>query len=139
MANGPVCAACGYNPADYVQFVGEIVLPTALESNNSIGANRGRNRWKYRKVRDNYYQLIQRALPIPQATGKRQLWIIREYGKGKRAYDLDNLYGGCKPLLDCLVGAGYLQDDKPACCQLIVQQGPSPTGADRIRLRFIDV
>jgi hypothetical protein len=44
----------------------------------------------------------------------RTLAICRVMGRRERAYDLDNLVGGAKPLIDALVRHGYLAGDTPA-------------------------
>jgi hypothetical protein len=121
--------------------VGTLRLATSLESRNFVGGNfRGSSGWKYRKLRSRYLALVQRAKPlIPTATGKRQLWVTRYYAKGKREYDTDNLYGGCKPLLDVLVSCGMLRDDKTKWLQLFVSQKRSTTKVDEIVLDFFDV
>lgn len=52
-------------------------------------------------------------------TTKRVLHIER---RAPRMLDTDNLYGGCKPVIDALVTLGLLRDDKPKWCELHVSQ-----------------
>ena len=57
--------------------------------------------------------------PIPKAQGLRRVTIVRH---SSGTLDRDNLWGGVKPLLDALTGAGLIVDDKPASCDLHVEQ-----------------
>jgi hypothetical protein len=54
---------------------------------------------------------------IARAPSKREgpvvLCITRQMAKGDRAYDHDNLVGGCKPLVDALKQRGWIDDDRP--------------------------
>lgn len=52
---------------------------------------------------------------MPKATGKRRVSMEITMGKGMREYDFDNSW---KSLLDGLVKAGMLVDDRNAYCQL---------------------
>lgn len=47
----------------------------------------------------------------PRATQPRHLSITVRHSGQERDYD--NLVGGCKPLVDCLVDQGLLVDDSP--------------------------
>ena len=63
--------------------------------------------------------------PLPQFESQVEIKIIRMWGKRKRAFDIDNLYGGCKFILDALKakgGLGIIQDDSPKHAVLIVEQ-----------------
>jgi Holliday junction resolvase RusA-like endonuclease len=55
------------------------------------------------------------AQPIPKA----RVTITRH---GRRVLDTDNLYGGQKILIDCLVREGILENDTPENVELIVKQ-----------------
>ena len=57
--------------------------------------------------------------PIPKATGRRRLVIVR-YGRGR--LDRANLVGGAKWLEDAIKDRGLLLDDDDAGCDLIVSQ-----------------
>jgi hypothetical protein len=97
----------------------ELSLAEQTPSNNSI---REMHHHDYRRVRQLWCQRVFAALggrkpkePIEQAF----VVVIREcHGDG---LDWDNVYGGLKPLLDCLVcpsdknpsGLGLIRDDNP--------------------------
>lgn len=52
---------------------------------------------------------------IPRATGKRRVSLMITLCKGQRRWDTDALW---KSLLDALVWAGMLIDDRPKWCEL---------------------
>lgn len=58
-------------------------------------------------------------VPDP-AVGWRSVLIV-SFRKGL-IRDKDNLYGGCKPVLDALVDNKLIQDDRRELCQLSVFQ-----------------
>jgi len=63
--------------------------------------------------------------PLPQFNTQVEIKVIRMWGKRKRAFDIDNLYGGCKFILDALKdkgGLGIIQDDSPKHVVLTVEQ-----------------
>lgn len=45
---------------------------------------------------------------------------------GSRLLDVDNLAGGCKPLVDALRYAGYITNDDPASVELVFRQKRAP-------------
>jgi len=55
---------------------------------------------------------------------KAKVTIVRH---GKRICDTDNLYGGCKSLVDCLKHEGIILDDTPAHVELVIRQQLSKT------------
>lgn len=79
-----------------------------------------------RHPRTAWRRLFERELvPIPRHLrwfGKNRVSIVRFYGGRNRAYDPDNLVGGCKPLLDALRAHGYLEGDSPDLLELHVEQ-----------------
>lgn len=60
--------------------------------------------------------------------------INRLYGFRKRSYDLDNLYGSCKLLLDAMVDLGIIPGDTPHHIDLVVKQEKSPE-----RTSFVEI
>tara|TARA_Y100001973_G_C5075324_1_gene269667 strand:+ start:315 stop:722 length:408 start_codon:yes stop_codon:yes gene_type:complete len=63
--------------------------------------------------------------PLPKYECQVEIRVTRMWGKRKRAFDIDNLYGGCKLLLDALKtkgGIGIIQDDSPKHTTLRVDQ-----------------
>ena len=63
--------------------------------------------------------VLNKLPPIPPATGKRRLTIIR-HGRGR--LDRANLYGGVKWLEDAIKDRGLLLDDRDKFCDLVVEQ-----------------
>tara|TARA_R100001082_G_scaffold110915_2_gene92379 strand:+ start:3679 stop:3999 length:321 start_codon:yes stop_codon:yes gene_type:complete len=66
--------------------------------------------------------------PLPQYENRVEIRVTRLWGKRKRAFDIDNLYGGCKFILDALKtkgGLGIIQDDSPKHTSLVVEQRKS--------------
>jgi hypothetical protein len=63
--------------------------------------------------------------PLPKFENQVDIKVTRLWGKRKRAFDIDNLYGGCKFILDALKdkgGLGVIQDDSPRHATLKVEQ-----------------
>jgi len=68
--------------------------------------------------------------PIPQYHVPVAMAIVRKYGKRQRKLDTDNLYGGCKLLVDAMKaakgrskrGLSILMDDDPRSLDLWVTQ-----------------
>ena len=53
---------------------------------------------------------------------KGQKYVLMIISYRKRLLDLDNLFTGCKSLLDACVIEGLVYDDNPDCIDLKVQQ-----------------
>ena len=71
---------------------------------------------------------------IVSLDAKIDLRVTRFYGYRKRAFDKDNLYGACKPLIDAVRGLGIIPDDTPAHINLYVEQEKSPTKQSFVRI-----
>lgn len=80
--------------------------------------------WKYKALKERLlrqasgYLLV--AGQVNRATGKRQVDIWRYSG---RRLDHDRLVGGCVPLVDALVRAGWLRGDTLEDVQVLYHQG----------------
>lgn len=135
------CPACSFDPALPVLHIADLVVSHSYPSQNQLGANgRGKSGWHYRRFRQEFAAALHAALgrvEIPKATLKRRVWIKRVYRPGKRPYDVANLLGGGKALVDVLVSRGLLKDDSPKWFEGIYAQEPGPT--DQIQLAFFDV
>jgi hypothetical protein len=122
------CDACGYDPTLAVLLVGDLRLPVSYPSQNQLGANaRGNAGFKYRKFRQDFAASLHHALAtaaVPRATGRRRVWLRRVYRPGKRPYDVANLVGGGKAIVDVLVSRGLLIDDSPKHFEGIYAQEP---------------
>ena len=87
-----------------------------------------RMHWAVRKKA--YKNLLQMIMvygdkPLPKYESQVEIKVTRLWGKRKRAFDIDNLYGGCKFILDALKaknGLGVIQDDSPRYAKLEVEQ-----------------
>jgi Holliday junction resolvase RusA-like endonuclease len=71
-------------------------------------------------------QLVGFGDPIVTLRPKVMLKITRFYGYRKRAFDLDNLYGSVKLLVDAMRGLEIIQEDTPKHIDLTVEQEKSP-------------
>lgn len=132
------CIACGFNGEAQVIKQWNFILDMSAYSGNQIGGNeRGRNGYKYRAAKGKYRKALQcKIAHIEPAEGKRRVWITRQYRKGKRPYDIDNLYWGLKPLVDILVTDGVFVDDDPDNLERIYKQVPSHSNNDAIHIRI---
>ena len=113
----PVCPKCNYNTEALrsIHFIASIDM--ALISQNELGGNyMGRAGYRYRGFKKKFIAAIIKADPnYPKAIkGSRYTGTItRYYGARCRPYDLENLIGGCKPLVDALKELGIINDDSP--------------------------
>jgi hypothetical protein len=111
-----ICDFCGADPLAIVSGTWEMELPIGSPSQNAMSGNKGSMaaRAAYRKLRDNYCLFIRtfaRQLSIPHATARRRIRFVRYYMGRSQPYDLANLIGGAKALVDALVLEGQLLDD----------------------------
>jgi len=109
------CGACGQALPPALRSW-EMFIPIEPPSQNVLATNKGASRHRYRKLRDDYTTMLRgyrRLYRIPEALGRRRVFIDRVFNGRGRAYDRGNLVGGCKPLLDALVAVGLLVDDAP--------------------------
>lgn len=119
------CVKCGHDSSAVVAAVWRLSIPRRVRSGNEDIHNAGGARWTYRKERLRWVsdmtglRLVHR---IPLATTKRRVTLSRIYGKGKRAYDRDNLATGCKPIVDAMVKAGILIGDRPDQAEIHYEQ-----------------
>lgn len=111
------CPFCGGDPDTPIHGRWEVVLPLEPPSQNELTVKGAKGAWagrrKYTRFRDDYGWLLKSwAQGIPAPAGRRRVIITRYYsGRGQR-YDKGNLIGGCKPLLDAMVLARLLLDDR---------------------------
>lgn len=129
------CSVCNYDKDAPVEATYDIRLARCtLDSQNRLGSN-NRGRSRYRGIRNKYTSLLA-ATGVPKATKKRRVFITRQYGYKKRAYDFGNLVGGCKPLLDAMKLNGLIVDDRPTMLQEFYFQEKSPDKNDHILIRI---
>lgn len=141
MQGSSECPACGFDASQPVLLLQRLRLSASFPSQNTLGANRrGNAGYHYRKLRQEFAAELHRALaatPVPPATGKRRVWLSRVYGPRKRPYDIANLIGGGKAIVDVLVARGVLVDDSSKWFEGIYKQGPGP--ADAILIDIYDI
>jgi Holliday junction resolvase RusA-like endonuclease len=114
-----ICEYCGANPDHPVLNRWEVFIPLEPPSQNQIAsANRGdwKKRAEYRSFRDSYTFYLtswrnKQKIPLPST--KRRVVFTRFYSRHGQLRDKGNLIGGMKSLLDAMVGAHLLADDKP--------------------------
>jgi len=110
-------------------------LPRRLPSQNRFHYRH----WSiYRKERDAWFLLLRQHLPprpTPPTPVARRL-IIRSYRT--RLCDYANLVGGAKPIPDCLIRLGYLQDDSPKWFSCSYEQFQVAAAEERTEVEFPD-
>ncbi len=141
MLDSDACRACGYDAGLPVLLVAELNLSVSWPSQNQLGANaRGNAGFRYRKNRQEFAAALHGALArtsVPSAALRRRVWLRRVYRPGKRPYDVANLIGGGKAIVDVLVSRGLLVDDSPKWLEAIYAQGQGTE--DSICLTFYDI
>lgn len=117
----------------------------ATPSLNTFANPRHGSRWRYTELRRTWHRAIAEAL---LDSGRARLWwprppdehvtvdIVRARPQGRPALDVDNLYGGLKPVLDALKHHALIADDKPSAITLTARQAISPDRAPRTEIRL---
>jgi hypothetical protein len=116
--NGPCtnvpCARCGYDPTAIVTGRWEFAIARPVHSLNAHRGNYGSTRWAYRHDRDGWqweFKVARINARIPTAVAKRRVTLTRLYSGRERAFDVDNLAGGMKLVVDAMVREGLLLGD----------------------------
>lgn len=104
---------CNYDPTLKISGSWTLLVPKNAVSQNQLSGNgKGRAGWKYRRIRDEFFELVRaRKRNIPDATTRRRVFFTRYYSGKQRPYDRDNLVAGMKPLRDCLTELKLIVDD----------------------------
>lgn len=124
------CRRCGYDPAAIVTGRWELAIARTVHSLNAHRGNYGGTRWAYRRDRDEWqlaFKVARINARIPTATGKRRVTMTRLYSGRERAFDVDNLAGGMKLVVDAMVREGLLLGDDPARAELHHNQNRAAT------------
>jgi hypothetical protein len=132
-----ICKACGYDDDLAVAKSWSGLISRAAKSGNAIGSSgRGAKGWKYKNERKAYARVLIVWTPCAptKAEKKRRVYITRYWGKGKRAYDIDNLAWGLKPLMDEIKANGWIKEDSPKWVERIYMQKKSETDKDYIQI-----
>lgn len=129
---------CDWDPGREPKRRWIVQIDTAVPSGNVLGANTKKNH-NYRKWRTWFERVLREQLEaIPRASKHRVGIITRYYGKGRRAYDLENFSHGCKPLVDVLQAFDVIVNDNPSYWRGYYQQLKSPTGVDILRIEILE-
>lgn len=136
-----ICPSCSWDLEAVVLWSADLVLPLTWPSQNTMGAiHRGSAGWKYRRYRAAFEGCLRKyTKAVPKATKFRRAWLTRCWGRRKRAYDMGNLIGGGKALIDGMVTLGYLIDDSPEYFLGSYHQEKAVDGKDSIRIRLEEV
>lgn len=109
-----------------------------LPSQNLLGGNH-QSGFKYRNFRRRFKDTLEEQLnAVPRANQFRAGIITRQYGKGRRLYDVENFIGGCKPLVDVLKAYAVILNDSPSCWRGYYLQERSADGLDRFTIELIE-
>lgn len=115
------CARCGYDPTAIVTSRWEFTIARRVHSLNAHRGNYGGQRWAYKRDRDAWqweFKVARINARIPSAIAKRRVMLTRLYSGRERAFDVDNLVGGMKLVIDAMVREGLLIGDDPARAEL---------------------
>lgn len=130
-----------------------ITIPRAIVSQNRAPSNKGAARYGYKTERTRWawdVGMAAKAAGIPLATGRRRVVITRLIGKGQREYDIANLWGGAKALIDVLTvekrfrgslrpGTGLIVDDSEKWADIVMRQERAADGQPGTRIEISEV
>ena len=105
-----------------------LTIPLKLPSMNQW-SNQFRGWQRVRWIKARFEKELPPLVKSKRAKGRKRVTITRVLGPRERLYDPDNLVGACKPLLDALRAAGYIEDDTAALIDLHVAQDSSARSA----------
>lgn len=134
---------CGWNEDRTPTATWTIEGKGWLPSQNALGGNH-KSGHKYRNIRRNFEKdLADQLNAIPRATKFRAAIITRQFGKTKhgrwcRPYDVGNLVGGCKPLVDTLKAYAVILDDRDETFKGYYRQERSADGFDRYTITLLE-
>lgn len=124
---------------------------TVLRATPSLNAfsNPGRSsRWRYADLRKRWRLALTDALLEARSAERVPLrWprpprahvtvhVTRYRTAGRAPLDIDNLYGGLKPVLDAMKWHDLIDDDNPAAITVTADQDISPDRAPRTVIRL---
>jgi Holliday junction resolvase RusA-like endonuclease len=126
---------CGYDPdEEYKSWL--LVYPGQSPSQNMLKGN-SKGNYLYRKWRKSFQKILEKQMKaVPPAQGRRIGVLTRYWAKGCRPYDLENLVGGLKPLIDVLKRNGVIIDDAPKWWRGYYRQEKSADGANRLEIEI---
>lgn len=109
-----ICPKCDWDPDVAYKVVFEHTFTDALLSVNKLKGNYRGARFAYKKYKQRWIDsfLSERSTLAIKGAFYRG-FITRLYVKPCRPLDLENLVGGCKPLVDALKKADIIPEDNP--------------------------
>lgn len=131
------CVQCGWDADRTPKHTWTVECAGIIPSQNALGGNH-KTGFVYRRYRKFYEHALVELNAVPRANKFRAVLITRVYGKRCRTYDMGNLVGGCKPLVDVLKGFAVILDDRDDCARFYYKQERSADGIDRIRLQILE-
>lgn len=164
--DGSVCLGCEVAVRDglvwRLHVERELPSQNRAAHNHSIAASH-----RYRRERGawaSHIMLVARRAGVPLVSEthkpRRRVRLSRLYGKGQRAIDRGNLWGGSKMVVDMLCpprtfkrrlfqggalftterpGASLIVDDSDRWCDLVVDQEPASDGVRATRIVLSDI
>lgn len=97
----------------------------SLPSQNKLKGNTRESSYAYSSERAWWHKQLSMAKMakwVTPASGFRVVRITRVLGKGSKFFDMGNLVGGCKAMLDAMVNTGVLVDYSPTHCSIFYRQ-----------------
>ena len=108
--------------ADKLEYESDIIaLPLKIKSLNVLN----REHWAVKRRSKQEYQIFIRNQMRLKKIGNcnhKQKFKLQIISYRKKLLDKDNLYGGCKGLIDALISEGFIFDDSPEYIDLTVEQ-----------------
>lgn len=113
-----------------------LILPKTIKSlNQTMAGKTWQGRYSRTKKDKEEWQILLKSELARQSQQFRidefakSIHIIRIFGGRERAYDKDNLIGGCKALVDAMKGL-LIEDDSPDKCNIVYDQVRGPIQGD---------
>lgn len=116
---------CGHDPDAIVARWWTFTVDREVKSLNAHRVNAGNARFGYRRDRELWeWALRERRLArgIALAKTKRRVTLTRIISYRQRAFDRDNLIGGCKVVVDAMVREGLLLGDAQGQAEIHYEQ-----------------
>jgi hypothetical protein len=121
------CERCGHDPDAQVRARWSFFVSAEVKSLNAHRGNYGAQRWAYKADRSRWQQWFavlarNNGIPVGDEVPFRRVVLTRIYSGRQREFDVDNLAGGCKVVVDAMVRAGLLRGDDKASAQVTYRQ-----------------
>lgn len=120
-----------------------LIIPRVPPSLNELRGKKLKNFHNYKRLRDGWQSDIYHIAGVKNTRLLRAHKDLQHRAKviitveRKKLLDLDNLMGGCKPVLDSLTRLEFICDDSPAWIDLDVRQEKSPNMQTVIHIGYL--